>query len=218
MSEQNNNQKPEKHGPNWPKLGLAAFFLGSFGLFFLYKATLHEVETNPDAQSDPTVLKYDQLKEENLKAFTRVAAMSPNFAQASQYCGPGEAQENYIRSFEAAFNLRDNALLSAVDPVEFANSLEHAMLKNVAIVPRKMDGDNLAMFFESGNGHGKILLIEKDVLHRYGSVAEFINMLSERDFDLGGDVAVLKKTGKGTYQTEFISGTARQELPKPCQP
>ena len=182
---------------------LGAAVIGGFVI--MYWVNKSEPEPLPSPQ-------YNDATEATLQAVKRINDMAAVFAEHRSGCAAGsDKTARYIATHKAVSSLLRHAFLKGVNSGQFANDLEHAMLKNVHIVEERLPEGVLAAYY-SQPGEPKLLLMEESTIPVYGSVPRFFNELSEKDFNGNGNIMLLTSPGNGVFKTVHLSMTGTAQI------
>lgn len=167
-------------------------------------------------QTAPTP-KYKALADEDKAAIKRINAQAALFAEHFSMCAAGTTPaERYTRTHRLVSSFVDAALLDSVDPAKFANSLEHAMIQSMRIVPTELPEGILAVFHDNADQGPDVMLVQKDTMPIYGAIPQFFNALSNQNYDTNGQTIILANAGPGKF--EHISVTNPQNITINGQP
>lgn len=175
--------------------------------WFAMNAAIILLIANKPEQPEPVKPEYTDMPAPQAAALVkRINNMAANFAEHYSGCTLGfNDTERYLKTHKIVSSLADAALLKSVDGETFANDLEHAMLKEVRIIPSVLPPAILGVFYDNADNGKDVLVLQKDVIAVYGAVPKLFNYLSQKNFDTQGQTVVLSSKGKGEFEVQSFT-------------
>lgn len=207
MSDDNNKTEDATNTPDQDKKAkskkefyrwvLAPFaVMGGLSALMVADLIIEDAKLNKD-QPD-----YKSIDTDTKAQIERINKMAGAFAEQYSACAPGKSDtERYIETRRLISSFTDSALLQSVDSKTFVSDIEHAMLKEVRIIPADLPEGVLGVFYDNADNGKDVLALQKNTKAVYGVFPRFFNYLSQNNFDTEGRMAVLSQTDKpGQFQ------------------
>lgn len=150
--------------------------------------------------------RYRVMRDEDTAAIRRINSQAALFAEHYSQCAAGATPaERYIKTHKLISSFVDSALLENVDPAEFANNLEYAMIQNMRIVPAELPQGILAVFHDNADQGRDVMLVQKDTLSVYGAIPRFFNHLAAQNYNTDGKTVLLTTKQPGKFEHVTIT-------------